>query len=356
MVFSVRYRKPDGTLDHIEVEAESRSAVFPILEKRGVSPVKIDEANLKACGWNRQAKNHNAFAGGGFNHSTSFKFVFVLVPIVVLAVGGIFWFCNTLSSATSDKEKSFEKKIKEVDVETDVASKSEETYNDKVKRIRNEMNDQVKEFVKKSPTNKIEWVVAPLDPDDPDNALRTSIARDIGTLLSVRPGETIPPCIPFSFMFEDDAIAAAAARGESVLTVDGGNKKFLEDLRKWKVTIKEGDSEARVKAKNELVDAQLELLKGIDEGVSVNDSIRAAYQYRVEAARRRTALMDSIREIHKEDPDVGVTRGLIEKVNEQLNEEGIIPIEEESVIPEEDLIAADGEEENNVNNDITEEY
>ncbi len=90
--------------------------------------------------------------------------------------------------------------------------KKEETHKERVRRVQAEFNDKVREYIKKSPTNNIQWVVAPLDPDDPDNALRTTIARDIGTLLSIPPGEEIPPCIPFGFMFEDDAIAAIYAR------------------------------------------------------------------------------------------------------------------------------------------------
>ena len=300
-----------------------------------------NKGTAKAGGWNRPSAASQPSAGGRGKSPAALKGALAGLLVAGLGLGAYILLVNN-PKPVQNTEPDTKGKIREVKpAAAATAPKAEESHKDRVLRIRKEMNEQVKEFVKHSPTNKIEWVVPPLDPNDPDNALRTSIARDIGTLLSIRPGEEIPPCIPFSFMFEDDAINAAAARGDAVVTVDGGNKRFLEDLKKWKVTIKEGDSEARVKAKNELVDAQLELLKGIDEGVSVNDSIRAAYQYRIEAAKTRKDLMKTIKEMHKEDPDVETTRALIKKANEQLEAEGIIPIHEEAVIPEEDLIAAD---------------
>lgn len=302
-----------------------------------------NKGTAKAGGWNRpRAASQPSTAGRG-KAPVALKGALAGLLVSGLGLGAYFLFVSN-PKPVRNAEPDTKGKIREV--KPAAAPKAEESHKDKVFRIRREMNEQVKEFVKHSPTNKIEWVVPPLDPNDPDNALRTSIARDIGTLLSIRPGEEIPPCIPFSFMFEDDAINAAAARGDAVVTVDGGNKRFLEDLKKWKVMIKEGDSEARIQAKNDLVDAQLELLKGIDEGVSVNDSIRAAYQYRMEAAKTRKDLMNAIKEMHKEDPDVETTRALIKKANEQLNAEGIIPIHEEAVIPEEDLIAAEESAEN----------
>lgn len=296
---------------------------------------------VRAGGWNRPSAASQSSAAGRGKAPAALKGALAGLLVAGLGLGAYFLFVSN-PKPVRNAEPDTKGKIREGKPAASAAApKAEESHKDKVLRIRKEMNEQVKEFVKHSPTNKIEWVVPPLDPNDPDNALRTSIARDIGTLLSIRPGEEIPPCIPFSFMFEDDAINAAAARGDAVVTVDGGNKRFLEDLKKWKVTIKEGDSEARIQAKNDLVDAQLELLKGIDEGVSVNDSIRAAYQYRIEAAKTRKDLMNAIKEMHKEDPDVETTRALVKKANEQLVAEGIIPIHEEAVIPEEDLIAAE---------------
>ena len=53
MRFSVKYRKADGTLDSLEVEAASRGAVFPELEKRGIKAIRVDDGSVKQSGWNR---------------------------------------------------------------------------------------------------------------------------------------------------------------------------------------------------------------------------------------------------------------------------------------------------------------
>ena len=326
MTFTITYRAPDGKKATLELDAASRAAIWQILRERGISAISVTEGTAKPNGGKGPGLTKGLLAG---------------LLVAGLAVAAYFFFVAT-PEPIRKAEKQADSKIKTVQPpqQQAIPTPEKETYKEKVRRIRRESNEQVRPFINKSPTNKINWVVAPLDPDDPDNALRTSIARDIGTLLSIPPGEEIPPCIPFSFMFEDDKIEAAAARGEKVVATDGGNRQFLDELKKWKVTIKQGDSDARVAAKNQLIDAQLELLKGIDEGTSVNDAIRAAYQFRVEAAKTRKNLMKSIRDLHSEDHDVETTRSLVKKVNEQLEAEGIIPIREESVIPDEDYAAA----------------
>lgn len=325
MTFTITYRTPDGKKATLELDAASRDAIWPVLKERGISAISVTEGAAKPGGKGPGLAN-GLIAG---------------LLVAGLAVAAYFLFVSTPNpNRKAERQASSKIQTAQTTQGKIALAPTEETHKEKVLRIRREMNEQVRPFISKSPTNKVNWVVAPLDPDDPDNALRTSIARDIGTLLSIPPGEEIPPCIPFNFMFEDDAIEAAAARGEKVVTTDGGNRQFLDELKKWKVTIKQGDSDARVAAKNQLIDAQLELLKGIDEGTSVNDAIRAAYQFRVEAAKTRKNLMKSIRDLHSEDHDVETTRALVKKVNEQLEAEGIIPIREESIIPDEDYAAA----------------
>lgn len=211
-----------------------------------------------------------------------------------------------------------------------------------LKRIKAELNDKVKEFVKKADTNNvIRLDPAPLDPDDPDNALRTQTMTEVAMLIGIEPGEPMPP-VPFSFMMEDDAIKAAEENGERLVVSDGGNKRFKDEMAKWKITIKDTDSEQRAAKKQELLESQLELLKGIDDGITVNDSIRAAYEFRKRAYEARMGLMDTISELHAEDPNVDVTKELVKKANEKLAADGIKQISCSDVIP-------DYEEEENIN-------
>ena len=203
-----------------------------------------------------------------------------------------------------------------------------------LKKIKAELNDKVKEFVKKADTNNvIRLGPAPLDPDDPDNALRTQTMTEVAMLVGIEPGEPMPP-VPFTFMMEDDAVKAAADSGARLVVSDGGNKRFQEELAKWKITIKDTDSEQRAAKKQELLESQLELLNGIDEGISVNDSIRAAYEFRKRAYEVRTGLMNTISELHAEDPNVAITKELVKKANEKLAADGIKQISCADVMPD----------------------
>ena len=130
------------------------------------------------------------------------------------------------------------------------------------------------------------------------------------------------------------AVKAAADSGARLVVSDGGNKRFQEELAKWKITIKDTDSEQRAAKKQELLESQLELLNGIDEGISVNDSIRAAYEFRKRAYEVRTGLMNAISELHAEDPNVAITKELVKKANEKLAADGIKQISCADVMPD----------------------
>lgn len=191
-------------------------------------------------------------------------------------------------------------------------------------------NEQVREFVKKSAgTNNIHWIVPPLAPDDPDRALHTRVTQELGSLLSVEPGEQMPP-FPYSFLIEDDM----KARGEDTRGVDNGNKGFLDALKKFKIVAKETDDEHRLDHKQKLIAAQSELLAGIDEGISVNDSIRAAYEFRKRAYEMRSTIINTLSELHEKDGDSEDTIRQINDMNNRLAEEGIKKIAIGEVIPD----------------------
>jgi len=168
-----------------------------------------------------------------------------------------------------------------------------QTKQSKAAKIASEYNDQVKSLIK-AKTNDIVWIVKPLDPNDPDNALRTRVTQELGSLLSTEPGEPMPP-FPYSFLLEDD-MREAAERGEDVGEIDNGNAAFLESLKKFKIVAKDTDDEHRLEHKAKLIEAQGELLSGLDRGLSVNDSIRAAYEFRKRAYETRNAAIETMSE------------------------------------------------------------
>lgn len=259
------------------------------------------------------------------------------VVLVVVAVAAWFFFSGgdpTPAGETAQKAHRTIKAQAHAQKEKEAPTPEEA----RVRKIRKEINEKAANFVTERMTNIVEILgEKPLDPDDPDNALRTRFAQDVATILAIQPGEAIPEILVFSFMFEDDARVAAEAEGREY-SGDGGNKDFLESLKKWKVTMKETDGETLAATKENLVKSQLELLDGMKEGLSPNDSIRAAYEYRVKAAQFRHELIDMLKEIHtKENNDVAATRGLIAEANKILDEKGFMHINEESVLSAEEI-------------------
>lgn len=251
--------------------------------------------------------------------------------IIVVSVAAVV--ALVLLSDGDEKPKASGRRSSSTINESKPAGPKKESKSDRVKRISAELKDQVREYIKKPiGTNELHFVHKKMDKNDPDRALKTQVARDVGELLAIRPGERVPSCLPFGFMIEETSLEMASADGAKVIEMDGGNKRFLESLKKWKVTIKDSDTEDRVAQKMQLVDAQLELLQGIDEGTTVNDALRAAYDFRVKAYEKRQDLIRTISELHKDDPDVETTRELVRRANTSLADDGIIPIHMENVI------------------------
>lgn len=325
--FVVTYRAKDGSLKEIGYEAEDRKALFKQLSADGISAVRVREGVI--------GKSPRRTMGMHGIRKLLYVFGFVVFAVIL----GVVFLAVDNSSADTALEPKKPRSIKKTKRET-IEKQPKSSRAEKIKKIKSEVDDLVKPFIKTADTNNVfKLGVPPLDPDDPDNALRTQTMTEVQMLIGIVPGEPMPP-VPFSFMVEDAVIEDAAKRGETVVTVENGNKRFLDEMEKWKITIKDTDSEQRAAKKMDLVNMQLELMDGMEQGVSVNDSIRAAWEFRKNAYEKRSDLMKVIRELHDADPDVEVTKTLIDKANEGLESDGIKSIKISEIIPdfeEEDL-------------------
>ena len=313
--FTVKYRQPNGAITEAEFEAADKSALFKLLAEKNVSAVSVANGRL--------SKKSVAYSS---------RWLVIGVIFVFAAAACLFYFyCsgkNAANNAVNDALCRVPAKHSEASAPRKMSS------HQKIQEIKAELNDKVKGFIKKADTNNVIRLGAPpLDPNDPDNAIRTQTMTEVAMLIGIEPGDPMPP-VPFSFMLDDDVAKEAARNGEPAGFGDGGNKRFLEELAKWKITIKETDSDKRAAKKQELFDAQLELISGIEEGVSVNDSIRAAYDFRKKAYEIRNNLTMAIIELHESDPDESITKGMIDKANETLAAEGIKKINYLEVMPE----------------------
>lgn len=338
--FNVTYRGKDGKQDLMQIAAEDRNGVFAELAKRGISAIRVEEAKGKLKNKKPVSKRSNSIGNG-------VRIAAWGVVGLVVAVAGHFIASNL--GGGRDAEDGGERKSGRIVDATPAthnpadgggAAKPKSAHD-----IAEEFTEQAKEFIKKAVTNETQWIVPPLDPDDPDNALRSRVCQELGSLLSIEPGEPMPP-FPYSFLLEDD-MREAAAKGEDVGEIDNGNKAFLDSLAKYKIMAKETDDEHRLEHKEKLITAQSELLGALDEGYSVNDTIRAAYEFRKQAYETRTELSNLLREIaEEEDTDIKIFKEQLEIANARLKEQGIKTIPLEEILPEyEDEDSPDDEQE-----------
>lgn len=328
--WNVTYKDKDGQQTTMPIEAPSRADVFVELQKRGISAIRVEEAKGKAKP-RRVTANRPAKASDRSGALVRGALAAVVV-VAIASVAGYFMF------SAKDSEDSHDGVVKAglIGEATPAISPAAEPQSDEPKSAKDiaaEFSEQAKEFVKKAVTNETQWIVPPLDPDDPDNALRTRVCQELGSLLSIEPGEPMPP-FPYSFLLEDD-MRAAQERGEDVGEIDNGNNAFLDSLAKYRIAAKETDDEHRLEHKEKLLTAQGELLDAIDEGLSVNDTIRAAYEFRKRAYETRTELSNLLREIASEEgTDIESFKKQLEYANDKLKEEGILTIPIEEILPD----------------------
>lgn len=336
-LWNITYRNGEGAQTTETIEAPTRADVFTELQKRGISAIRVEEANGKAATKPRKPAVAPRRAGPARAKSPVHRiaaFTSVTIASAIAASVCYYFFGRDNSSAGSDAEAKKAALIGEASpaIPQEVAP-SAPSAPKSAHDIAAEFNEMAKEFVKKAVTNETQWIVPPLDPDDPDNALRTRVCQELGSLLSIEPGEPMPP-FPYSFLLEDD-MRAAQERGEDVGEIDNGNNAFLDGLAKYRIAAKETDDEHRLEHKEKLLAAQGELLDAIDEGLSVNDTIRAAYEFRKRAYETRTELANLLREIASEETtDIVSFKKQLEYANEKLKEEGIIAIPIEEILPD----------------------
>ncbi len=257
--------------------------------------------------------------------------IFAGLVVVAIACGGLFYILSGSDDAkpdTTGKTRINDYKPSRSHRVSDTAAQTRPATS--VDRVKADLSAQVKEYIKKAPTNSVSWKMPDLDPNDPDNALYTKVAQEIGAVISIEPGDPIPP-FPFSYLLEDME-KEAAADGEGKSVADNGNANFMNSLKKWKIVAKETDDEGRLDKKQRLLEAQSELLAAMDEGASFNDTIRAAYEFRKNAHMMRSTIIQTLSELNTKDGDVDQTIKQIEDINTKLSEEGIKQIAIEEVL------------------------
>jgi len=107
MDWIVTYRGKSGSQEQMSLEAESREAVFKELAKRGLTAIRIEQANGKA-------KLRKAPPKGGGKPSGVFKGAIAGVIVVAAAVGAWFFLTQKQETAKPDTETKKPSRIAEV--------------------------------------------------------------------------------------------------------------------------------------------------------------------------------------------------------------------------------------------------
>ena len=312
MIFSVKYRKEDGTLDTLEVEAESRAAVFPLLEKRGIKAICVGDGPVRQGGWNRPkngaASESQSTKSGG--KPLVLRGAVAGLFVVALSIVGYYYFISAKPVAQPEGPKPSKPK-----------SESTETVKPSVpkKPTAQPSKPQVTNEVAKKPaaderldltstTNSQGEVMerwrtadgkthARLIPPPP--VFDNPIDQALSIVLSVPPGQTLPP-MPSLGPKADDQFA---------------------DALKKPIEIKDTDSEAVKRAKLIVQAGREQLLDAISRGQTVNEVLSEHCAMINDNAKLRTEVGREYRKLIEEG-DAESAEQYREKANEILERAG----------------------------------
>ena len=111
-------------------------------------------------------------------------------------------------------------------------------------------------------------------------------------------------------------------KGQKINILSLGDDEFIKSL-KHKVALRENDSQTRAESKQKILQARLDLLDALDQGMSVKDTIKEDYIQRVRAYEARQAYIEDLRDWALENPNAAEFRQGLEETNKKLGEKGI---------------------------------
>lgn len=127
MSYTVTYRNKEGRQEAIQLDAESRAALFAELSKRGISAVRVEESKGKA----KKAKQSKAAAAP--RKPSPVRGLFAGIVVIALAVAAWYYLLPTIEQVKVKREKK-SSKIAEVKPSlSDVATPSAVVTNEPVK-------------------------------------------------------------------------------------------------------------------------------------------------------------------------------------------------------------------------------
>lgn len=298
--FSVTFRGKDGKQDVIQIAAEDRQGVFDELAKRGISAIRVEEANGKA-------KPRKSSPSGGSKPSGVFKGAIAGVIVVAAAVGA--WFFLTQKQETGQRESKTKKSAKIAEVTPDISSTPQTQSEEKVSLETKATNEPEK--IVHCVTNRQGKVIVISDEEwanferaQRDTTLRTRTEKRLRLLASVPPGMPVPPMPGNSSEIDDDIV----------------------ETLKNEIEILPGDTEREIEHKKFVMDFK-EYIKGeMAQGKKPSEAYNDYISLMNSVADLTTTGAKMAREMREEGDEEGA-RMFLETVNAKLDSMGAPPID-----------------------------
>lgn len=304
MKFSVKYRRTDGGLDFIEVEAESRAAAYQILEKRGMMPVKDDACEEKSCGWNRPTTDRSSAAQGNHYSHTVVKGALAGLLVVVLFVGA-YWGLHGSFATEESEAQNIQATIEEVVP----AQTKKEVPTPREKKVRAKPKTAEEALASFEVSTKQEIKKRELTPEEwnrlTNRVFKTGTEQLMSWIFTTEVGDMPMPIPPISQEDRENIVGMLISKNE----------------------IKESDSDRIQDCKAQVDLAKKEMMNYLKEGGDPDDFLQYYYKELKNSFELRQEAIRLAEELYEEDPKAGAE--YVDKINEKFSNEGIKLIRKE---------------------------
>ena len=309
MDWIVTYRGKSGSQEQMSLEAESREAVFKELARRGLTAIRIEQANGKA-------KLRKAPPKGGSKPSSVFKGAIAGVTVVIAAVGAWYFLSQQQETAQPESKPKKIAKIAEVTPAPAVPKPVEEKVEEPPKIDPNARPTKVGETVNgyiKLPSGRIHRVLGVVT-----NSATASIKgkyeifdhaceNEIAGFLSMEPGQGLVGTPRYNGRFKRD---------------------FLESL-KHPIIVSKDDSPEDAALKRNVIQAKIELKEALDRGEDIEQIMLDTRREMQDLARYKQELKQQMHEMVKSSEGEMTTeemQDLLDAANKMLDAKGIAPM------------------------------
>lgn len=304
MDWIVTYRGKSGSQEQMSLEAESREAVFKELAKRGLTAIRIEQANGKA-------KLRKTSPKGGSKPSGAFKGAIAGIIVVIAAIGAWYFLTHKQETAQPESKPKKTAKIAEVKPAPVVKPKAEEP-----------------------PPKPIEEEIPPHLRRVKDISCTTNQFGQIVERYQTADGKThklIRPSRPPLFNHATDdilsmALAQSGGGAMPPLPLGGDmDAEFLKSIEEPIIIDKNAPPE--IQERQRIVrDARIEVKALMDQGLHFRDILADHEKLFNENAEIRAEALAEARKIRDEGDTEG-TQQFVDTMNAAFQSMGIDPIE-----------------------------